>query len=596
MGLAGRAAHPSFYRRRCWPVAIGALFLLAGCGSDSAGNANGASGEEELPRQVNFIEPVGQRSPYGNYLAGRFAERKKDFGRAALSIGRALDEFPDNIALMRRTFFLSLEAGQMDAALHMARRLEESGVEVSTAQLLLAAHSARAGDFADALTRLEAVQREELARYSVPLALAWAHAGANELAGAVAALAPLQEESGFETLRQLHEGFIQDFAGQAGPAEAAYRAALGDDPTAAPNRVVRAYGAFLERAGRADEASSLYNSYAGADMDGLLFEAARERIAAGRKPEPRIATAVDGMAEGFFDIASILPKERAGEVVLIYCRLALYLRPDFPLAQLLMADLYEGFGRYEEAAEIHRGIDKSGAYGWVARLRLADDLYELGDVEGAIGLLRAMADERPERSDALVRLGNILRYEERYEESVVAYDDAVQRIGEIEGGDWTILYSRGIALERSRQWDRAEKDFLKALEIEPDQPFVLNYLGYSWVEMGKNLAQARDMLERAVAQRQDDGYIVDSMGWALYKLGEFVDSVVYLERAVALRPQDPVINDHLGDAYWRVGRQDEARIQWMRALGLKPDDELRGQIEQKLEKGLPAPEPHGTSG
>jgi tetratricopeptide (TPR) repeat protein len=570
--------------------------MLAGCSMDNPGSGDNADEAEAKPKPVNIIEPVGQRSPYGNYLAGRYAERQKDFGRAAVALGRALDEFPDNTVLMRRTFYLALQAGQMDTALRMARRLAKSGVEVSTAQILLAAASARDGDFADALKRLEAIKREDLARFSVPLALAWAHAGANETAGAVAALAPLDRESGFETLRQLHEAFILDFAGRDGPAEEAYRAALGDDPAKAPNRVIRAYGAFLERAGRADEASSLYAGYSGADMEGLLFEAARERIAAGKKPERRIATAAEGMAEGFFDVASILPRDRAGEIVLIYSRLALYLRPDFPLAQLLLADVYEGFGRYEKAAEINRSIDKTGAYGWVARLRLADELYELGDVSGAIDLLRGMADERLERSDALVRLGNILRYEERYGESVAAYDQAVERLGQITGDDWTILYSRGISLERAKQWDRAERDFLKALELEPDQPFVLNYLGYSWVEQGKNLARAREMLERAVAQRQDDGYIVDSMGWALYKLGEFVDSVVYLERAVALRPQDPIINDHLGDAYWRVGRRDEARIQWQRALGLNPDEELRSQIEKKLEEGLPAEEPQGESG
>ncbi len=595
MGLAGLSTYKFFRHRGIWRAAIAAALLVAGCATDNPSNT-GSANAGESPRRFNVIEPVGQRSPYGNYLAGRFAERQKDFAQAAAAFGRALDDFPDNVALIRRTFYLSLQAGQMDTALRLAHKLEESGTKVSTAQLLLAAESVANDDFANALLRMEAMDREDLARYSVPLALAWAHAGANETSGALAALAPLDRESGFETLRQLHEAFIQDFAGQPGQAEKAYRAALGDDPATGANRVVRAYGAFLERGGRASEAAALYDGYTGGDMNGLLFEAARERLAAGRKPDPRIDSAASGMAEGFFDIASILPKERAGEIVLIYCRLALYLRPDFPLAQLLMADVYEGFGRYAEAAEIYRGIDQAGAYGWVARLRLSDDLYELGDVEGATALLRMMADERPERSDALVRLGNILRYEERYTESVVAYDRAVARIGEITGGNWTILYSRGISLERSRQWDRAEQDFLKALELEPDQPFVLNYLGYSWVEQGKNLAQARDMLERAVAQRQDDGYIVDSMGWALYKLGEFTDAVVYLERAVALHPQDPVINDHLGDAYWRVGRRDEARIQWRRALGLSPEDELRDQIQDKLEEGLPASEPRGGSG
>jgi tetratricopeptide (TPR) repeat protein len=572
-----------------------AALLIAGCTPNNPGGSDNGSADEQ-PRRINVVEPVGQRSPYGNYLAGRFAERQKDFTQAAAALGRALDDFPDNAGLMRRTFYLSLEAGEIDTALRMARRLEESGAKISTAQLLLAAESVRNDDFAGALLRLESIEREDLARYSVPLALAWAHAGAKETAGAVAALAPLDKESGFETLRYLHEAFILDFAGQAGPAEAAYRGALGDDPATAANRVVLAYGAFLERQNRADAAASLYDGYTGADMGGLLFEAARERVAAGREPDPRIDSAADGMAEGFFDIASILPKERAGEIILIYGRLALYLRPDFPLAQLLLADVYEGFGRYTEASEIHRGIDPAGAYGWAAQLRLADNLYELGDVEGATALLSKMADDRPDRSDALVRLGNIMRYEERFVESVAAYDRAVERIGEIKGDNWTILYSRGISLERSDRWERAEQDFLKALELEPDQPFVLNYLGYSWVEKGKNLDEARDMLERAVAQRQDDGYIVDSMGWALYKLGEYSDAVSYLERAVALRPQDPVINDHLGDAYWRAGRRDEARIQWSRSLGLRPEDDLRAQIQKKLEQGLPAANSGGESG
>ncbi|MBE9551955.1 MAG: hypothetical protein IMF05_00700, partial [Proteobacteria bacterium] len=207
-----------------WCAAIVAALLIAGCTQDNQGDADTANTEE--PRQINVVEPIGQRSPYGNYLAGRFAERQKDFARAAAALGRALDDSPDNVGLMRRTFFLSLEAGDSDMALRMAHKLEESGVKISTAQLLLAAESVSKEDFAGALQRLELIDREDLARYSVPLALAWAHAGANETADAVAALAPLDQESGFATLRQLHEAFLHDFAGRASPAEAAYRASL----------------------------------------------------------------------------------------------------------------------------------------------------------------------------------------------------------------------------------------------------------------------------------------------------------------------------------------------------------------------------------
>ncbi|MEE8445537.1 MAG: tetratricopeptide repeat protein [Alphaproteobacteria bacterium] len=573
------------------PILPAALaFLLSGCATgDLAGAGEDEAAQSDPPPSLNVVEPVGQRSPYGNFLAGRFAERQRDYDRAAMALNRALEETPDNTGLARRAFYVSLQAGRIDVALSLARRREEAGIHVATAQILLAAHSIKTNDIVAATSRLEAMERSDLARYSVPMALAWALVGAGETDGALEALAPLEKATGFEMLRRLHEGLINDIAGRADAAEAAFRISLGDDPARAPVRMVRAYGGFLERQGRSSEASALYDSRSGRNTDSLLFEEAKARVAAGRPPEPIVAGAADGLAESFFDIASVLPKDRAGEIVLIYVRLALYLNPDFPLAQLLLGEVLDNFERYGEAIEIYRNIDPDSPYGWVARLRLADNLYDTEELEEAVSVLRAMSGQRQDRADALIRLGNILRYEEHFAEAIEAYDEAVRRRGELREGDWTLLYSRGIALERNDQWERAEADFLKALEFEPEQPFVLNYLGYSWVEKGMNLDRAKEMLERAVAQRKDDGYVVDSMGWALYKLGDYDGAVSHLERAVALRSQDPVINDHLGDAYWRVGRTKEARIQWRRVLGLEPEEDLAGTIREKLEAGLPAP-------
>ena len=569
--------------------------ILFGCSPGNRGDA--ATGESaQDARRLNVVEPGAQRSPYGNYLAGRFAEKIRDFERASDSLVRALEENPDDLALTRRAFFLSLEAGRTDVALRLAHKLDAAGTRISMMQILLASESMKNGDYPAAVRRLETIERDDLARYSVPLALAWAQAGSGQTDGALAALSVLDSDSGFALLRQLHEALINDVAGRTEDAAAVYRAAMGAEPGSAPNRVVHAYGNYLERHGGADSAKALYDSYGGLSADSPIIADAARRVTENKTPEPLVGDAVQGMAEGFFDIASVLPIERAGDVVLIYVRMALYLRPDYPLAQLLMGDVFDQFGRYREAAEVYRTVDPDSAYGWVARLRLADDYYDLGDAEAAVALLRRMGRERPERSDALIRLGNIQRYQERYEEAVEAYDQAVERIGEIGRDNWTLLYSRGIALERAGQWGRAEADLLKALELQPDQPFILNYLGYSWVEQGKNLAVARKMLERAVAQRPDDGYIVDSIGWALYKLGELAEAVRHLERAVALQPQDPVINDHLGDAYWRVGRSGEARIQWQRVLGLNPDDDLRRQIDAKLKDGLPRQNTGGSGG
>ena len=197
-----------------------------------------------------------------------------------------------------------------------------------------------------------------------------------------------------------------------------------------------------------------------------------------------------------------------------------------------------------------------------------------------------LTTEDPSRPDPLVSLGDLLRSNKRFAESVKAYDRAIELLGDIDKRHWTILYSRGISLERSRQWERAEKDFQRALELNPEQPYVLNYLGYSWVDQGLNLDRARKMIERAVELRPNDGYIVDSLGWVLYRLNEFQGAVEKLERAVELRPEDPTINDHLGDAYWRVGRHNEARFQWKRALALEPEPDQVSAIEGKILRGL----------
>ena len=221
-------------------------------------------------------------------------------------------------------------------------------------------------------------------------------------------------------------------------------------------------------------------------------------------------------------------------------------------------------------------------------MRAAAGLADLDRQDEAVATLRRMADEQPERTDAISALGDVFRRDEQYAEAAAAYDIAVERIETVEYRHWRLFYVRGIAFERLGEWLKAEADFKRALELEPDQPLVLNYLGYSWVEQGRNLGEARTMIEKAVELRPDDGYIIDSLGWVAYRLGDFEEAVHQLERAVELVAGDPIINDHLGDAYWQVGRLHEARFQWRRVLTLEPEDDLAGQVRRKIADGLSA--------
>ncbi len=195
-----------------------------------------------------------------------------------------------------------------------------------------------------------------------------------------------------------------------------------------------------------------------------------------------------------------------------------------------------------------------------------------------------------ERLQALDALGNILRSRKLYAEAIDVYDQAIAMIKKPDRRHWVYYYARGTSYERLKNWPPAEKDLKKALDLFPDQPLVLNYLGYSWIDQGLNLEQGMRLIERAVAVKPDDGYIVDSLGWAHYKRGNFEEAVRYLERAVELRPDDPVLNDHLGDALWRVGREREARFQWDQSLSLQPEPEDAIKTRLKLEQGLAAVE------
>jgi Flp pilus assembly protein TadD len=304
-------------------------------------------------------------------------------------------------------------------------------------------------------------------------------------------------------------------------------------------------------------------------------------------PKPLIGSAGDGLAGALFDLASVLNQAETLDLALVYNRFSLALQPDFGLAQLLLADILATQEKPEQSLAALDRIPLSSPYSWSARLRVAANLEILDRTDEAIAQLKQMAIDSPKSISPDVELGDALRNKKRFEEAAIAYDEAIQRAA-AEGlpDRWSLFYDRGVSYERSGQWSKAEADLEHALELKPDQPLILNYLGYSWIDRGEKLAQGLKMIEKAVELRPEDGYIVDSLGWAHYRMGDFPGAVQYLERAVELVPSDPTINDHLGDAYWRTGRLTEARYQWRRALQFGPEKDDVTPIEAKLDHGL----------
>jgi len=545
---------------------------LATCGSPPtpAPSSSGAA-----------VEPSG----LGAYMAGRFAYAHGDTRAAAqlLSVAAAADR--DNTELQQLAFTLLLAEGRLDEAAPLAERLLLIDEEAPLPTMLLGVRAASKGDFAAAQKRFEAMPRKGLNAFLAPLMLAWSREGQGDPDGALALLKPSGAAAAFAPVFELHAGMVADLANRPAEAERHLRAALEGQGSL---RAVETAGAFFQRGDRLDEARALYARYHAGQPDRSLFDGDRA-LKAGTNVPRAVASAGDGLAESLFDTASLARQGGANDLALVFARLALGMRPNFPLCQLLLADVLSRQGRLDEAEPIYHAIDPASPAADYARLRLAVNFDEAGRTEDAIAELRRLIALRPDGYDAAMTLGDVFRAHKRFPEAAEAYDLALRRAAP-EGTApnpqiWPLYYARGIALERSGQWPRAEADFLQALRLKPEQPDVLNYLGYSWVDQGINLEEGRSLLERAVRLRPNDGAIVDSLGWALYRLGDFAGAVKYLERGVELKPEDPTVNEHLGDALWRSGRIDEARFQWQRALSLNPEPEQIEALKAKVSSG-----------
>ncbi|MEQ9640389.1 MAG: tetratricopeptide repeat protein [Alphaproteobacteria bacterium] len=553
---------------------LSAAALVGGCA---------ASGPGAAPTSNLSAGPAA--SPLGSYLAGRSASLNGDTEAAAAYYDHALAADPDNQLLRLRAFSMQMAEGNWDRALPLAKLIDKQPATSFTADLLLATDAARRGDFEAARDHLQSDDTGNAGALMRPLLLAWVGVGLNDAALTDQALGTLGQRESLAAFRSFHAALIEDLRGNP---EAAAKAFEETRASAAGNatRVVTAYASFLARRGETDKVKAMLEEYLSRFPDNPGIESALGELEQTGTIVPMITSIGDGIAEAYYGAAGVLAQDRTADAARIYARLALFMRPDFDNGTILLGEILERDDRYADANRAYGTVAEASPYRLDARLRIASNLNRMDRVDEAIAELRAATASPDTDASALVTLADLLRGRERFTEAVTVYDQAVAKVGTIEARHWALLYARGIALERDKQWQRAEADFLKALELRPDQPLVMNYLGYSWVEQGRNLDRARDMIERAVAQRPNDGYIVDSLGWALFHLGDFEGAVKQLERAVSLRPEDPVINDHLGDAYWRVGRRLEARFKWRHALSLKPEAAAIPAIETKLESGL----------
>jgi len=522
-------------------------------------------------------------SPLGSYLAARHAGAQRDSTAAAAYYLSALRADPRNTALLERTFLSVLADGDIDIAGRLAERAVNLDRNGKLARLVLGVRSLKRKHYKSARNNLTKAVQAPITDLAPTLLVAWAQAGTGDWRSAIATIDKLNGPEWYGLFKNLHAGLILDLAGRHKDAGKRLEQAHKIDPTML--RAVEAYGSWASRHDKT-KALAIYQEFDKVLPRHPLITEAMDRVKQGRGVPQIVNSAATGGGEALYGIGASFGRRGGQDLGLLYLQLGIYLSPNHALALLSLADLYENLKKPDQAIKIYAKVPKSSPLYRNAAIQGAINLDSLDRTEDAKKQLdRLIAEDGGDR-DAVLALGNILRARKRFSECGDAYSKVIKDIKDPQKSDWTVFYFRGVCYERSKQWAKAEIDLKKALELFPDQPHVLNYLGYSWIDQGLHLDEGMKMIRKAVEQRPDDGYIVDSLGWAYYRLGNYTEAVKHLERAIEIRPEDPTINDHLGDAYWRVGRQLEARFQWAHARDLKPEPEELPKILKKIKEGL----------
>lgn len=520
----------------------------------------------------------------GAYLAARIAESENDFRAAATWYGKAIIADSANPQLLDGAILAEIGIGDFALAIEAAKlRKAVEGEASQLAEMALLADEAKREDYAAILAAADTGR--DVGQLTNLLVTAWAKVGEGKMSEAVEAFDVVTRQKGFEAFGYYHKALALASVGDfEGADEILSGRAAG--PIYVMRRGVFAHAQILSQLERNSEALALLDRTFSSDPDPIV-DAIRKRLAAGEPiPFDTVTTARDGIAEVFFSISTALNGEADPVYTLLHLRIAGYLRPDHSDALLLTADVLEELGQHQLAADAYAVFPPTDPAFVTAEIGRAGALRSLGRSDAAIEALQALSRSNGDIRRVHFALGDLLRSEDRFDEAEVAYTAAIDLAKAAKAEDWVLYFYRGICHEQSKDWAPAEADFRKALELNPTQPQVLNYLGYGLVDRGEKLDEALGMIQKAVAGDPEQGYIIDSLAWAYFKLGRYADALEPMEKASLLEPVDPIVTDHLGDVYWMNDRKLEARFQWRRALSFEPTETDKARILRKLEVGL----------
>jgi tetratricopeptide (TPR) repeat protein len=525
--------------------------------------------------------PVTADPDAGAYLAARQADNANDFSVSTHYLAKALQADPTNIVIAENAMRSLIALGQIDRAEPIARAMVAQGNNNLIATLTLSIVNAKAGNWSGILEELDT--GHSISPLVDGLSRAWAHLGEDDMTRAIDSFDAVIASEGMAAYGLPHKAYALASVGDFEGAEAIFR---DNSSLRFSRQSVIAYAQILSQLGQNETAVAFMDRIFSNQLDPGLTLLRAELAAGNSVAYSAVRTPVQGMADLFLLIASILQDDAPDAFTLLYARAANHLWPENTQAVLTTARLLESLAQYNLANATYTQVDPSDAAFLAAELGRAEVLRSADRPDAAIEVLEALSRSYPERPEVFAAKGDNLRQAERFEDAIEAYSRALPLYDDNNTAKWFVYYARGISHHQLDQWSGAEVDFRAALELRPEQPQVLNYLGYSLVERGEKMDEALAMIETAAEARPDNGAIVDSLGWVYFQLGRYDEAVVHLEQAASLEPLDPVINDHLGDAFWAVGRETEAQFQWQRALSFDPDDDEAARIRDKLARGL----------
>lgn len=513
----------------------------------------------------------------GSYLSSRFARAQGDITAAVHYLRASAARQPNNIILAQQLQGALLVAGEVEEAAKVAARIKGTETYDPLSDLVLALQSLRDQRYDDALEVLQSASQNGNLQLWAPLLIGWIQLEQGSLEKPLT-LEGFQIDVGHAIpLLNYHLALINEQAGFIEAAARNYRDSI-EDPNQPPPRIMVRLLDFYARHPEAEALKEAVERHAKLE-ERPDWEGAKVLAVSGAR---------DGVAEVLYTMGGIMYSAGVLNDAAIYLQLANYLMPEQPDILLALGDAYGSLQQYGLSNAAYNQLLPGDALYLRAQMQVAINLDRMGKQKEALKILDKLAAQNNTSPDALITRGDLFRMHGQYEKAIASYDKALARIEELSSTDWPVLFARGSCLERLGRWPEAQQDLEKALALKPDQPDVLNYLGYAQLERGQNLEQAEEMIARAVEARPNDAQIVDSMGWVLYKQGKYEEALEYMEKAVELLPSDPTVNDHLGDVYWRLGRRTEARFQWNRALSYSPDGKLAESLQKKLKHGLPA--------